>query len=79
VHATGGEGVELYFDSSLTSLIDEEGWSVSHLCHFTPGARAPSTSLIGNLLGSKACMIVVQRRKFLITTGNRTTILRLPN
>jgi hypothetical protein len=54
----------------LTSALDGGVWSASGPCSFTPGERAPVTHSIGDCVGPRTGLDVVE--KSLDPTGNQT-------
>jgi hypothetical protein len=53
------------FTHSLTSALDTGVWSASRLGRFTPWERAPGTYWIGGLVGLRAVLNAVMKRKIL--------------
>jgi hypothetical protein len=56
-------GVEVYLHAFLTSALDGGEWSASRPGHFTPKERAPGTHWIGSLVGPRASLDAMVRRK----------------
>jgi hypothetical protein len=61
MEAYGGVDVQIHI--FLTSAQAAGEWSPSHLCNFTPGERAPGTHLIGGLVGPRASVDDMEKRK----------------
>jgi hypothetical protein len=57
------EGVEVWLQAFLTSVLDGGEWSVSHPGRFTPRERAPVTHWIGGCVGPRVGLDVVVRGK----------------
>jgi len=53
----------------LTSALDGSEWSVSHPDRFTSGVTALGTPWIGGLVGLRADLDAVAKRKHLIITN----------
>jgi hypothetical protein len=53
----------------LTSALVAGEWSVSRLCPFTPGERAPGTHWIGGWVDPRARLDDVEKRRFLNLLG----------
>jgi hypothetical protein len=60
----------------LTSALDRGEGSASRLGRFTPGERAPGPHWIGGLVGLRACLDAMEKRKYLVPAGNRTPALQ---
>jgi hypothetical protein len=53
----------------LTWALDEDEWSASRPCRFTPGERAPGTRLIGGWVGSWAGLDAVEKKNLPLRPG----------
>jgi hypothetical protein len=69
---------ELKYSSvhSLTSALDEGGWSVSRPGRFALREGAPGTHWIGGWVGLRAGLDAVVKKKFPTPTGTRTPIIQ---
>jgi hypothetical protein len=68
------EGVEVYFHEFLTSALD--GNDQLHAPDsLPPGKKAQSTHWIGGLMGSRAGLDKVAKRKIRDPTGNQTPVV----
>jgi hypothetical protein len=62
-------GVRIWIHIFLASALAGGQWSASRLGRFTPGERASCTHWIGGLVGPRACLDNVAKRKFLTPPG----------
>jgi hypothetical protein len=64
--------VDVQLHTFLTSALDGDEWSVSHLSHFMPKQRAPGTHWIRGWVGPRAGLDVVENRNPSVPAWNQT-------
>jgi hypothetical protein len=62
-------GVDVYIYVFLTSALTGGEWSASRPCRFTPGERAPGAYWVGEWVGPKTGLNVVEKKQFLTLLG----------
>jgi hypothetical protein len=62
-------GIDVYIHIFLTLVLVGGEWSASRLGHFTPGERTPGIHWTGGLVGPRAGLDDVEKRKFLTLSG----------
>jgi hypothetical protein len=67
-------GVKVYLQAFLISELDAGEWLASRLGRFALGKRGPGILYIGDWVGPRASLDIVEKRKITAATRNQTPI-----
>jgi hypothetical protein len=69
-------GVEIYLHAFLTSTLDGSEGSASRPGRFTPKERASGTHWRGDLVGPRASLDTLAKKKIPASAGNRAQVVQ---